>query len=54
MVLNSEGNPVKSGEIGEIAARGGNIMKGYFNDKEETDKVIKQWIFIYGRSSKSR
>lgn len=41
MVLNSEGKSVNSGETGEVVARGGNIMKGYFNDKEETDKVLK-------------
>lgn len=48
VVVNSEGNPVKTGEIGEIAAKGGNVMKGYFNDDEETDKVIKQGYLYTG------
>lgn len=39
-VLNSQGNKVKVGEIGEVVAQGGNIMKGYFNDKQATDKVL--------------
>ena len=40
-VLNSSGKPVKPGEIGEIAASGGNIMMGYWKDPEETAKVLK-------------
>ncbi|MBZ9687607.1 AMP-binding protein [Clostridium estertheticum] len=52
VVLNSQGNPVKSGEIGEIAARGGNVMKGYFNDKVETEKVIKQGYLYTGDLAK--
>ncbi|MEF2113136.1 MULTISPECIES: AMP-binding protein [Clostridium] len=39
-VLNSEGKKVKVGEIGEVVAQGDNIMKGYFNDKQATDKVL--------------
>ncbi|MGH4138829.1 AMP-binding protein [Clostridium sp.] len=52
MVLNSEGKQVKPGEIGEVVARGGNIMKGYLNDKEETDKVIKQGYLYTGDLAK--
>ncbi|WAG58035.1 AMP-binding protein [Clostridium estertheticum] len=51
-VLNSEGNRVKSGEIGEVVAQGDNIMKGYFNDKEETDKVLKQGYLYTGDIAK--
>ena len=51
LVLNSEGNPVKTGEIGEIAARGGNIMKGYLNDVE-TEKVIKKGYLYTGDLAK--
>ncbi|MFH1460550.1 MAG: class I adenylate-forming enzyme family protein [Candidatus Omnitrophota bacterium] len=39
-VLNQEGNSVKIGQIGEIVAQGNNIMSGYWNDKEETDRVL--------------
>lgn len=35
-VLDRDGNPVKPGEIGEIAARGDNVMLEYYNDPEQT------------------
>ena len=40
-VLNNAGNPVKPDETGEIVASGANIMKGYFNDPDGTNAVIK-------------
>ncbi|WP_225420105.1 LuxE/PaaK family acyltransferase [Methanohalophilus profundi] len=40
-VLNSSGNPIKPGEIGEITAVGENIMQGYLNDTEGTKKKVK-------------
>ncbi len=52
LVLDSEGKPVKPGEIGEIVAGGGNIMKGYFNDLVETEKVIKQGYLYTGDLAK--
>jgi len=52
LVLNSEGKSVKPGEIGEVVAQGGNIMKGYFNDEEETGKVIKQGSLYTGDLAK--
>jgi len=41
-VLDEEGNEVKTGETGELVARGGNIMKGYFKDEEETLRVLRE------------
>lgn len=52
VVLNSEGKKVEPGEIGEIAARGGNIMKGYFNDNSETAKVIRNGYLYTGDLAK--
>jgi len=52
VVLNSEGKSVTYGEIGEVAARGGNIMKGYFNDKVGTESVIKQGYLYTGDLAK--
>ncbi|WZL73872.1 AMP-binding protein [Clostridiaceae bacterium 35-E11] len=38
--------PVKPGEQGEIYTRGYNVMKGYYNNLEETEKVLDQdgWL----------
>ncbi|WP_125153261.1 AMP-binding protein [Clostridium rectalis] len=47
-VLNKEGKEVKTGEIGEIVAEGNNIMKGYFNDEEETKKILKNGCLYTG------
>ena len=45
-VVDKNGNPVKPGEIGEIIAKGENIMQGYFKDKSATDEVLKNdWLF---------
>lgn len=44
-ILNEQGRPVKPGEIGEIMARGENIMLGYWNAPEETAQVLKEnWL----------
>ncbi|MFW2490738.1 class I adenylate-forming enzyme family protein [Clostridium chromiireducens] len=47
-VIDKEGNKIKAGDIGEVVVSGGNIMKGYFNDKEETDKVIRNGYLYTG------
>ncbi|WP_430816203.1 class I adenylate-forming enzyme family protein [Carboxylicivirga sp. RSCT41] len=45
-VVNSDGQPVKPGEIGEIIAQGDNVMLGYYNEPEETAKTIKDgWLY---------
>lgn len=45
-VLNHDREAVKPSEIGEIVAKGDNIMKGYYNDPEGTDAVLKNgWLF---------
>jgi len=51
-VINKNGEAVKKDEIGEVVARGGNIMKGYFNDEEETRKVIKNGYLYTGDLAK--
>jgi acyl-CoA synthetase (AMP-forming)/AMP-acid ligase II len=47
-VADKEGNRLSPFEVGEIVARGGNIMKGYFNDTEETRKVLRSGILYTG------
>ena len=45
-VLNAQNLPVKEGEVGEIVAKGDNIMKGYYNDPEATQLALKDgWLF---------
>ncbi len=40
-----KGNAVKIAEDGEILVKGENVMLGYWNNKEETDKVLKDgWL----------
>ena len=41
-VLNPEGYPVKQGEVGEIVARGENIMAGYWKEPERTAQVLRK------------
>ncbi len=65
-VVKKNGDEVAPGETGEIVARGGNIMLGYWGQPEETAKVLKDgWLytgdlatvdeegFIYIKSRKS-
>ena len=41
-----KGNLVKIAEDGEILIKGENVMLGYWNKKDETDKVLKDgWLF---------
>ncbi len=65
-LLDPEGKPVAVGEIGEIVAKGDNIMQGYWGKPEETARVLKEgklwtgdlarmdaegYLFIEGRKS---
>jgi len=41
-----KGNEVKIAEDGEILVRGENVMLGYWNKKEDTEKVLKNgWLY---------
>jgi long-chain acyl-CoA synthetase len=45
-VVNGQGEEVAPGEVGEIIARGGNIMLGYWRKPEETAAVLRDgWYF---------
>lgn len=44
-VIDQDGNFVGVNEIGEIVAKGDNIMKGYFHDIQGTNEVLKNgWL----------
>src|SRR4051794_32836806 len=51
-LLDDEGNEVPRGEIGEIAIRGHNIMKGYWNRPEANAEAIKDGWFRSGDMGK--
>lgn len=45
-LVDDDGNPVPMGEVGEIIAKGPQVMLGYYNRPDETAKVIKNgWLY---------
>jgi long-chain acyl-CoA synthetase len=47
-VADERGAPLPAGQEGEIVARGSNIMSGYWNHPEETEKVLKNGLYFTG------
>ncbi|RXQ97454.1 AMP-dependent synthetase [Ancylomarina salipaludis] len=44
-IIDSDGNILKTGELGEIVAKGDNIMQGYYKDLAGTEEVLKKgWL----------
>lgn len=44
-VKDETGRELAAGEVGEVCARGENVMAGYWNDPEETAKVLRDgWL----------
>jgi len=45
-VVNEKGKEIKPGEVGEVIARGDNIMLGYYADEEGTKSTIRDgWLY---------
>jgi long-chain acyl-CoA synthetase len=45
-IVDEEGKELARGEVGELIVKGPNIMKGYYNKPEETQKVLKDgWLY---------
>jgi len=40
-VVDDEGRPVPSGVVGELVIRGAHVFKGYWNDPQETEHMLK-------------
>ncbi len=51
-LIKENGLPVKPGEEGEIVAKGENIMTGYWNNPEETTRVLKDGRLYTGDIAK--
>ncbi len=51
-VVDDDGNDVDQGEVGEIAIKGHNIMKGYWNRPDATEEVMKDGWFLTGDMGK--
>ena len=47
-IVDENFNELPVGEIGEIVVRGDCVMKGYYKDKEETEKIIKDGWLLTG------
>lgn len=41
LIINENGEPVKSGEIGELVIRGSNVMRGYWRDPDLTARTYR-------------
>ena len=53
-LVDDDGNEVPEGEVGEIAIKGHNIMKGYWEREEATAEAIKDGWFFSGDMGKTR
>jgi acyl-CoA synthetase (AMP-forming)/AMP-acid ligase II len=47
-IADERGNPKPPNSEGEIAARGSNIMQGYWNDLDSTKKVLRNGLYYTG------
>jgi long-chain acyl-CoA synthetase len=51
-VVDDDGNDVEQGEVGEIVIKGHNVMKGYWNQPDATEEVMKDGWFHSGDMGK--
>ncbi len=51
-LVDDDGKDVDEGEVGEIAIKGENVMKGYWGKKEETEETFADGWFLSGDMAK--
>jgi len=44
-IVDEKGNRVGPGVVGELVVRGSNVMRGYWNDQKETERVLKGGLY---------
>ncbi len=47
-IIDDEGSEVPTGEVGELVVSGDNVTPGYYQNKEETNRVIKDGWLLTG------
>ena len=47
-VTDESGKQVETGRAGELVARGANVMRGYWNNPEETTRAFRDGLFRTG------
>src|SRR5262249_36684948 len=47
-VVDESGKEVEAGQPGELVARGANVMRGYWNNPEETERAFRDGVFRTG------
>ncbi len=45
-IVDENNNKVKSGVVGELVVRGSNVMRGYWNAQNLTNKIYREWQTI--------
>jgi long-chain acyl-CoA synthetase len=48
LVVDEPGREVETGQTGELAARGANVMRGYWNKPQETNLAFRDGMFRTG------
>ena len=52
-IVDENGNPVKDGEVGELAVKGDGVMKCYYKNKKATDEILKDGWLLTGDMAKT-